>query len=96
MELFDWNILQGYAGAVLAVSALTQMTKDIPGIRRIPTQLWSYLLSVITLVLSAYFTQGFSLQGAALAFFNGALVSLSANGGYEALERIKKGLVNPN
>lgn len=87
MEFFDWNLLGSYAGAAAAVGVLTQISKEIPGIRAIPTRLWSYLLALITLLLALLFTQGFSLQGAVLSAFNAAIVSLAANGGYDALHK---------
>ena len=90
MEFFDWNMLGGCAGATLAVGVLTQLTKDFPGLCRLPTQLWSYLLALGTLLLALIFGPGFSLQGAALSVFNAALVSLAANGGYEAIERLHR------
>lgn len=86
-EFFDWNLLGSYAGAAAAVGVLTQISKEIPGVKAIPTRLWSYLLSLATLLLHLLFTQGFTLPGAALAAFNAALVSLAANGGYDALHK---------
>ena len=91
MEFFDWSLLGSYAGAALAVAVLTQITKGIPGIVKIPTQLWSYVLALVTLLLALAFGPGFSVQGAVLALFNAALVSLAANGGYAAVERLKAG-----
>ena len=91
MEFFDWSLLGSYAGAALAVAVLTQITKGIPGIVKIPTQLWSYVLALITLLLALIFGPGFSASGAVLALFNAALVSLAANGGYAAVERLKAG-----
>ena len=91
MEFFDWNLLGSHAGAVLAVAVLTQITKGIPGIVKLPTQLWSYVLALITLLLALAFGPGFSASGAVLALFNAALVSLAANGGYAAAERLRAG-----
>lgn len=88
MEFFDWNMLGSYAGAALAVGVLTQLTKGAPLVRRLPTQLWSYLLALVTLLLAMVFGPGFTAQGAILAVFNAALVSLSANGGYAAVNRV--------
>ena len=79
----------------MAVGVLTQVSKEIPGIKHIPTQLWSYLLALVTLVLAMAFTSGFSLQGAALAAFNAAIVSLAANGGYSALCSMKQNVSAP-
>lgn len=92
MELFNWNLLGSYAGAAFAVAVLTQITKGIPFVKRIPTQLWSYLLALLTLLVTAAFGPGLTPKGAVLALINAALVSLSSNGGYEALNRVKTGL----
>ena len=87
MEFFDWGMLGTFAGAVLAVGVLTQLTKGIKWIEKIPTQIWSYVLSLIVLILAQVFGTGISAQSAVLAIFNAAVVSLSANGGYTALNR---------
>lgn len=88
MEFFDWNMLATYAGAAMAVGILTQLTKGIVQIEKIPTQIWSYVLSLVVLVLAQVFGDGISLQSAVLAVFNAAIVSLGANGGYDALNRV--------
>ena len=72
----------------MAVGALTQLTKELPGIVRIPTQLWSYMLALGTLLAALAFGPGFTADGAVLACFNAVLVSLGANGSYSALERM--------
>ena len=87
MEFFDWGMLGTYAGAVLAVGILTQLTKGIKWIEKIPTQIWSYALSLVVLILAQVFGAGITAQSAVLAVFNAAVVSLAANGGYEALSR---------
>ena len=92
MQFFDWNLLGSFAGAVFAVSVLTQITKEMPVVSRIPTQLWSYLLAFATLALAQIFTAGFQTGALVLVLFNAALVSLAANGGYEALIRMRDGL----
>lgn len=93
MIFFDWNALGSFAGSALAVAVLTQMTKELPLLCRLPTQLWSYLLALATLTLSAVFgADGFDMGGFALSLFNAALTSLAANGGYGAIQRIQKGL----
>lgn len=91
MEFFDWAMLGTYAGATMAVCVLTQLTKGIKLIERIPTQIWSYILSLIVLLLAQVFGDGITAQNAALAVFNAAIVSLAANGGYEAVSRIGSG-----
>ena len=94
MELFNWNLLGSYAGSVFAVGVLTQLTKGAPVVRRIPTQLWSYALALATQLLVMGFGPGFTAQGTVLALVNAALVSLSANGGYAAVNRLKTGMID--
>ena len=89
MEYLDWNMLGSFAGAASAVGLITQITKNIPGIAKLPTQLWSYILALAVLLLSQAFTVGLTLSGAVISLFNAALVSLSANGGYQALTKMK-------
>ena len=92
MEFLDWNMLGSFAGAALAVSILTQITKDVPLVRKLPTQLWSYALALATLLLAQIFGGSFEAGSAVLSTFNAAMVSLAANGGYEALLRMKAGM----
>lgn len=92
MEFFNWEILGTYAGATFAVAIFTQLTKNIPGVNKVPTQVWSYILAVVILIAANVFTGAFNAPSAALAVINAALVSLSANGGYAAVERVKNAL----
>lgn len=91
MEFFDWNMLGECAGAATAVGLLTQITKNVPGILKIPTQLWSYLLALATLMLALVFNGNFTVSGVVMAVFNAVVVSLTANGGYSALQRACQG-----
>lgn len=92
MEFFDWSMLGTFGGSILAVAVLTQLTKSIKVIAKIPTQLWSYILAVVVLIAAQAFGEGLTVASAGLAVINAALVSLAANGGYSAIERIKDGL----
>ena len=89
MEFFDWSMLDTFAGASMAVAYIVELTKTLPGIQRIPTQLWSYLVALVTLLLAMTFNYGFSIDAVGLAVYNAVLVSLAANGGYEAVKRVK-------
>lgn len=92
MEFFDWSILGTFAGSVFAVGILTQLTKSISAIDKMPTQIWSYILSVVILIGAQAFTSGLSGSQIGLAFINAAMVSIAANGGYAALSKIREGI----
>lgn len=87
MEFVSWEILGTYAGAMAMVGVITQLTKNSKFISKIPTQLWSYILSVVILLCASLFLEQLTLSNAVLTIFNAALVSLGANGGYEGLVR---------
>ena len=88
LTFFDWSILGTMAGAVAAVGVLTQLTKNIPGIKNMPTQIWSYILAAVVLVLAQVFGDvALTISGVVLALINAAVVSLAANGAYQAITR---------
>lgn len=87
-EFATWSLLATFAGAVLTVSILCQFTKGLGFIDKIPTQIWSYILSLIVLYPAMYFTKQLTTENAILTLFNGVLVSIAANGGYSAILRL--------
>ena len=85
-DFFTWDILGTYAGAVTVVAILVQFTKGLPFINKMPTQVWSYILSLGTLLLALPFSEaGWSWDAAALSLFNALTVALAANGAYDAI-----------
>lgn len=88
-EFFDWESLGTYAGAAAIVALITQLTKGLPYIDKIPTQVWSYILSVVVLLASLIFTGNMTASNACLTLANGVLVSLASNGGYSLITRVK-------
>ena len=91
MDFFNWETLSTMAGATFAVAVLTEITKGIPGISKIPTQVWSMVIAYIILIGAQAATGTLSLANAGLAVLNAALVSVAANGSYDLLERLKNG-----
>lgn len=94
MEFFDWAMLGTFAGATAAVAILTELTKNIPYIKKLPTQIWSYILSLVVMFFAQVFTGGFDVSKIVLVIINAAMVALASNGGYEALKRILGGAGN--
>lgn len=84
----DWSILATYAGALAFVLAVTQFTKGLAAIDRLPTQVWSWIVAMVGMFPAYYFTGQLTLETAAMVPINALLVALAANGGYEALTRM--------
>ena len=70
--------------------AITQFTKGLGVLRRIPTRLLSYIYAVIIMLAAEYFTGALTLSAAALLPVNAIIVATSASGGYDALRAVGK------
>ena len=90
-NLFTWDTLGTYAGAVAAVSVVTQLIKGVPGIAKIPTQIVSYVIALAVMLCATGFTVGLTANAAVLTVFNAAVVSLAANGVYTAAVKMTGG-----
>ena len=89
-SIFTWADLASYAGATMAVLIITQFTKELPGIVKIPTRLWAYILSVVILVLGTVFTVSpITPSVILLCLINAVLVAMAAIGGYHTVADIK-------
>ena len=87
---FTWDQLSSYAGATIAVILFVEFTKDIPGIKRIPTRVWAYIIAVVLLILSTVFTSdNITPAVILLCFINAVIVAMAAVGGYDITHRIK-------
>ena len=85
-SFFTRGDLVTYGGAVMAVLIITEFTKDLPGIRRIPTRLWAYLVALVLLVMAEVFTADkVRARDVLLCFINGVIVAMAAVGNYHAV-----------
>lgn len=89
-EFFTWTTLATYAGATLATSLITQLIKGLGFIDKIPTRITSYAIALVVLVAATFFTGGLTLEAGALCVINAVVVSLAANGAYDAVALNKK------
>lgn len=87
-EFISWSTLGTYGGALAMVLVLTQFTKDLPFTKKLPTQIWSYILAFVVLILAHAFTTGLSIDIVAQTVFNAVIVSIAANGGFQAVQKL--------
>lgn len=90
----SWDTLATYAGAAAMMLVIVQLTKNLPGIVKLPTQLWSYIVALLILYPATYFTAGLNASSALLVLFNGAIVSLASNGAFDAIKKAIGGALN--
>ncbi len=82
---FTWEYLATFAGCVLATGILTEFTKKV--CYKVPVQLISYFFALVILVVSQLATGTLTnWSTVVLDVLNAVVVSLAANGGYDALD----------
>ena len=90
-HFFTWGDLVTYGGAVMAVLIITEFTKDLPGIRKIPTRIWAYLVALVLLVPAAVFTADtIRAEDVLLCLVNAVLVAMAAVGSFHAVQEQMK------
>lgn len=89
-EFFTWAILATYAGATLATTLVTQLLKSVGFLDRIPTRIFSYVVALIILLAATFFTGALTWDAAALCVVNAVVVSLAANGAFDAVSMKNK------
>lgn len=84
-EFFTWNSLLTSSGATVATSVVTQLIKETPLLKKVPTRLVSFGTALLILMLALVFNKAFSLGTAAISVINAAVVALAANGMFDAV-----------
>lgn len=89
-QFFTWETLATLAGCAAATGIVTQLVKD--ALKRIPTQLVSYIIALLILTAATAATGSASdWTGWAIVPLNAVIVSLSANGAFAAVKRATGG-----
>lgn len=90
-SFFTWADLVSYAGATLAVLTIVQFTKELPGIVKIPTRVWAYILSVVLLVLGTVFTSDkITASDIGLCIINAVIVAMASVGSYHTVADVRE------
>lgn len=87
-DFFTWGLLSSYSGAILATTLITQFVKGMPFIDKIPTRFVSWGIAMIVLILGQMFTQQLTWSSGVLTLLNAVVVSLAANGTYDAVRKM--------
>ncbi|MDL2235726.1 hypothetical protein LJC07_06200 [Christensenellaceae bacterium OttesenSCG-928-L17] len=87
-EFFTWVMLATYAGATAFVALATQALKEWGILKKIPTQLLSYILAAVVLLVATAATDGLTWSSGGLCIVNAVVVSIAANGGFEAVKKV--------
>lgn len=96
MELFTWDYLSTAAGATAATALFTQFIKNLSFLEKLNNQLISYVVAVVVMFSSSFFTNTLTVSNAVLVFFNAVIVMLAANGAYNTLSKKTNKLTTSN
>ena len=87
---FTWEYLASFAGCVLATGILTEFLKK--ALHGVSAQVISYVIALVILVVSQLATGTLkSWDVAVLDVINAVVVSLAANGAYDAIDTLASG-----
>jgi hypothetical protein len=81
-----WESLLTFGGCVTGTILLTEFVKRIFG-EKVPAQLVSFLIAAVILFVGHLAAGTFAWREALLYIINAAAVSLSANGGFDAIKK---------
>ena len=85
-NFLTWDVLLTFSGCVAGTVLLTEWTKDL--FKSIPTQIVSFVIALAILGIGHAATNTFVWAEAPLYLVNAVAVSLSANGGFDALKKM--------
>lgn len=90
-DFFSWEMLATFAGCTAGTSILTQFVKNVPVLKNINNQIISYVIALIIMVLTGIFGGTFTADTFTLDVVNAVVVSLAANGAYDAVASLPAG-----
>ena len=82
-----WESLLTFGGCVAGTILVTEFIKKLFG-EKVPAQFISFLIAAVILFVGHLATGTFVWREALLYLINAAAVSLSANGGFDAIKKI--------
>lgn len=86
MEFNDFITLEylcTYMGTVVVTMLIVQFTKDLPGVKKIPTRYYTFLVAFLNLLICSILNSTFTIAKVYLMLINSMLVTFTATGGYD-------------
>lgn len=90
-SFFTWEQLATYGGATVATMLFVQFTKGLPGIVKIPTRLWAFVIAAVLMILATVFTSPEVTPAVILiTVVNAVIVAMASCGEYDTLKSLHK------
>lgn len=90
-SFFTLEQLATYGGATVATMLFVQFTKGLPGIVKIPTRLWAFIVAAVLMILATVFTSPEVTPAVILiTVVNAVIVAMASCGEYDTLKSLHK------
>lgn len=89
-SFFTWEQLATYGGATVATMLFVQFTKELPGIKSIPTRLWAFIVAAVLMILATIFTSEVTPAVILITVVNAVIVAMASCGEYDTLHSLRK------
>ena len=89
-SFFTWEQLATYGGATVATMLFVQFTKELPGIVKIPTRLWAFIVAAVLMILATVFTSEVTPAVILITIVNAVIVAMASCGEYDTLHSLRK------
>lgn len=83
MEFVTWTYLASAVGQVAVVQMLVQFLKDLPGIKKMPTKYFTYIVAIALGFGCAFVIGPFKTTDIPLIVINAVIVTFAATGCYD-------------
>ena len=88
-EFLSWEFLATFGGASVATGLVVQFTKAWVS-KVIPTEMWTYIVALVIMLVSAFFTGALTLSYGVLCVLNAMIVAMATKGGYDTVTSVMK------
>ena len=89
-SFFTWEQLATYGGATVATMLFVQFTKELPGIKSLPTRLWAFIVASVLMILATVFTSEVTPAVILITVVNAVIVAMASCGEYDTLHSLRK------
>lgn len=79
-EFLTWDVLSTYASFVTIVFMVVEFTKDLKGVKKIPTKYWSFIISFVLMIITNVALSTFHFADLILYALSSMAISLGSNG----------------
>lgn len=89
-SFLTWEQLATYGGATVATMLFVQFTKELPGIKALPTRLWAFVIAAVLMILATVFTSEVTPAVIPITVVNAVIVAMASCGEYDTLHSLRK------